>query len=332
MTNVQVTHLIQGDNSQTSGAKFVIDGSFLDDYLRATSTWLKEVRALDLIDPVKSLRMPHKKILQGILSKQRDRKVVVKISDTQENLENPLEWQAYNIIAVNKVPGFVEYLGFFKCNDQLARVISDGLDNKGMCDGAGDSMQVLVMEYVANPSMKRYDWSKVPIDTLRSCVLQTIYTLLEAYLACQFVHGDMHLDNILLKQGSNSSITYDRCGVELISGSLEIALADLELSSVRKPVRSFFADVRNLFFKLYSDLGWCVVEGPLNEAYRTVRSWIEDGNEDPMSVKELAILVNRVEFQKGISSKSYDASDVKEGGGQPKHRLPRVSKTRISYL
>lgn len=83
---MNVSHLVPGDSpSRTSGAKFVIDGSFLKTYVN-TSSWLREVRALDLIKEEKSLRMSHKKILQGILSNYNDKKVVVKIADNVEDL------------------------------------------------------------------------------------------------------------------------------------------------------------------------------------------------------------------------------------------------------
>jgi serine/threonine protein kinase len=132
-------------------------------------------------------------------------KVVIKIADTTDDLG--VEWRAYEAltnIGRDGMPpvNFLRYHGYFKCNDDLARVVERSLDKKDDVggDGVGDTMQVLVMDYVDCESMKNFDWGAVTVEVLQSCILQVVYAMLDAYVACKFVHGDLHLDNILIQK------------------------------------------------------------------------------------------------------------------------------------
>lgn len=326
---MNLSHLVPGDSpSRSSGAKFVIDGSFLGTYMN-TSSWLKEVRALDLIAEEKSLRMSHKKILQGVLSRQ-DKKVVVKIADNSEDLKT--EWDAYEALSKcdPPVPGFMDYFGFFRCKDTLARAIRDGIGDNGLCEGVGDTMQVLVMEHVDNQSMKRYDWTSQPIETLRSCLAQVICSLLEAHLACGFVHGDMHLDNILLKKHPNlqndpsdAYVRYDRCDIGVPKGNLVVSIMDLELSKFGMPSRKFFIDLKTLFSKCCTDLINYVRISPFENCYRKINRWIDEDHQDPLSALDLVKHIELLEFADYIPR--YENNG---GGAQPRERKPRIGKKK----
>lgn len=323
---MNVEHLVQGNSSRSSGAKFVVDASFLDNYIN-TSSWLKQVRALDLLDVDKSLKMSHKKILEGILAKTGD-KVVVKIADPLEDLK--VEWDVYNTIAKCEpsIKGFINYFGFFTCKDTLARAIQDGLGDDGLCEGAGDTMQVLDMEYVNSQSMKRHDWSTESIDTLQSCIVQVVHSLLEAHLACGFVHGDMHLDNILLKKtksGDNPFMRFVRCDVGVPKGNFEVSIVDLEHSKIgQKSPRKLFVDLKVLFSKCVTDLIRFVDIVPFQSCYRKVSGWIDDNQEDPMVVMELSDIIKNLTFVDRI----YSSVGQEGGGAHSRDRIPRIAKKK----
>ena len=325
LSEVKVTFLAEGDESRSSGAKFVVDGSFLTSSNPTTASWLQGVTALQLIDEGKSVRMNHKKLLEGVLV-EGGSKVVIKIADSQEDIEH--EWNTFrDVVHKHRLPGFAQYMGFFRCNDALPRVLESGMGNKGLCDGSGDSMQVLVMEHVDNPSMKRFDWTTVDERTAQSCIMQVICTSLEAFLVCKFVHGDMHLDNILLEVTDEADVgkylRYERAGMGIVAGGLRTKMMDLEFSKAGSTIAKFFQDILNLFNKAVGDLMWCFDISPLQTCYRQTRAWIDADEQDPRVVLALA---------DGLAELRRCAFAAKEPperyGGRPSRRAPRLHKRR----
>ena len=120
-----------GEDAQTSGSKFLLDCQAL-----ITTGWLDSVQGLRLIHPDKALGMRHKKILEAVF--HRRRRVVVKIADVEEDLS--VEWNTYEALSKAGVAraNILTYFCYFRCADNLPQI----------CQGIGDSMQVLVMEHV----------------------------------------------------------------------------------------------------------------------------------------------------------------------------------------
>jgi hypothetical protein len=154
LTTTNASFLQEGDDSNSSGAKFVVDGG----YLSATGTtagWLESVTALSLIDPTKAIGMSHKKLLQGVLKVQPTGKVVVKIADKVEDIMT--EWTTFEVLSKQtpSLMGFAKYLGAFKCDDSLARVLESGTGDRGLCQGPGDTVMLIENGNTGNHSVDR---------------------------------------------------------------------------------------------------------------------------------------------------------------------------------
>ena len=172
----------------------------------------------------------------------------------------------------------------------------------------------------------RYDWTSEPIETLRSCLAQVICSVLEAHLACGFVHGDMHLDNILLKKRNDKDgayVRYQRCKTGVPKGNLLTSIMDLELSKVGvSSPRKFFIDLKNLFSRCCTDLIDFVRISPFEDCYRKVNRWIQDDHENPLSALELIGHLERLEFA------DLPSHNKNGGGAQPRERKPRIGKKK----
>jgi hypothetical protein len=241
-----------------------------------TDGWLDSITQLKSIDRSKALEMSHKLILEGTLQKKR--KVVVKIADVEEDLEH--EWSCSRKLADPRNVNFLKYFCFFRCNDRLPRIIEKAIDGRvgiGICQGKGDSMQVLLMEHVESGSMKRYDWSRHPIAALQDFIVQAVFALLNAHLSCGFSHGDFHIDNVLVAKTSRSHVTYDQLpGSPYVeTHGLLAKLMDFELSKFGMQPVSVFKDLQEFFGKSLNDLALFATVAPLQECSIRLRDWAE---------------------------------------------------------
>jgi hypothetical protein len=234
--DTDTTFLPYGENSRASGSKFAVD---CQDLISAdsptTAGWLDSVKGLQLIDQHKALGVGHKKILEAIF--HRRRKVVVKIADAVEDLST--EWKAYAALHRANVAraNIVSYLCYFRCADSLPRVLNATIDphNANLCQGVDDSMQVLVMEHVDGRSMKRFDWATVPVEALRGCLYQVVRAMLDAHVACGFSHGDLHLDNVIVRPTTRTHLKYTCAASETVETcGMLVKLMDLPVVRERR--------------------------------------------------------------------------------------------------
>ena len=276
------------ENTNTSGSKFVLSCKEISENSSTTKDWLENISALSIIPEHKSTGMSHKKILEAILEKKS--KVVVKVADTQEDIE--VEWRVYECLHKSKIPGILRYICFFRCDDNLLKYSEK---QPMMCNGVGNNLQVLVMEYINNKSFKNFDWSSVSENTFRSCVKQCILTLFDGFQKCGFVHGDFHLDNILLHRTSRASIAYEHNIIPVYG--LQIKIMDFEISKLgnNNPCE-LFKDLRTFFGKLYNLADYIYVDDVIRSINQKLIIWIENDVRDISVVSEIISMCDEIRY------------------------------------
>lgn len=212
-------------------------GSRVTSQTPTTQTWLNGLQYLSTIDQYKA-DMSHKQILEGILDGHKD--VVVKVADKSEDIKR--EYDRYTELVNNNVQGIVHYYCYFECNDDLKRPASV----KTLCQGPGDSMRILVMEYIKDKSFALNRWQNV--DAIKSIIKQVLCIAIDAYVKFGFVHGDLHCQNILFKKtaaASQLAFTYSETNrtVHINTSGYKAKLMDFELSKTQQPVRAFMNDI-----------------------------------------------------------------------------------------
>jgi hypothetical protein len=257
-----------GEDPKTTGAKFLWDCKTIDVSNSTTKDWLENVSALKTISKTKAIGMGHKKLLEALFHKRS--KVVVKVADSTESLDT--EWKSFEILKANKLPGFLEYFCYFRCNDTIVRFAKE---LPHLCEGPGESLQVLTMEYVPHPSFKNTRWTDIDIKCLKACMQQAMCSIWEAYEVCGFVHSDFHLDNILVCPTTTTTISYPSIQLEQPTNGYRIKIMDLELSrtGVKHP-RSFLMDLREFFRKWSNDISTenSIVQGISNKIARLLNA------------------------------------------------------------
>ena len=88
----------------------------------------------------------------------------------------------------------------FNCFDNTYYNIKEDL-KKNLCSASHteeNKKVVLIMPFIAEGSIKNFNWIENKLDILKSVLSQTIMSLFLAYHKLGFLHNDMHLDNILI--------------------------------------------------------------------------------------------------------------------------------------
>jgi hypothetical protein len=120
-----------------------------------------------------------------------------------------------------------------------------------------------------------------------------------AYKTCQFTHGDLHLDNILMKETSVREITLDGQTVPLYG--YRVLLMDLEGSRVNvgpdtipgyTPVLSLFKDMKMFVNKMLNLADFMKIQY-IEQANRMLRDWVEQKETDYTKIYQLLPLLEK---------------------------------------
>jgi len=152
-------------------------------------------------------------ILIGILKNQeiinKHKHIVVKIGNPLKTIEK--EWNIGIKLNNLKIEGFIKYDCLFRCHDDTYSKYKSRKIIKNICsaDNKNENEKiVLVMPYISEGSIKNFNWTVDKFDILRSVIIQSIFSSFIAYHLTGFIHGDFHLDNILMKKTKQTTVNY----------------------------------------------------------------------------------------------------------------------------
>lgn len=157
-------------------------------------SWITLQKSLKLVNELDKSR-----IIKGMLEKHSD--IVVKLGDSR--VANEIDIAS----RLKKKRGFIRFIGSFHCADDYLEDHTldmvqnhDGIKRKQLCKGKEKTMSSIVMPYYPEGSIGRYRWSKSNVHILRSLLKQTLMFILNAYDTDGLIHGDLHVDNILIAE------------------------------------------------------------------------------------------------------------------------------------
>lgn len=154
-----------------------------------TKDWLKIVEKLD------------RNVLKGILFRKQ---IVVKYDIPRKIIDD------YNIsekLCKNNIPNYIKYICYFVCPDN----VSDIATKQFLCKAADVSNEILgfiVMPYYSLGSVGNQVWSSKDLNIYKSILKQICFASVYAFFEMNFVHKDLHLDNILLRKTKKETIFY----------------------------------------------------------------------------------------------------------------------------
>lgn len=143
-------------------------------------------------------------ILLGSL--QNYKEVIIKFGNLAEIQK---EYEFGKLAYENNIPNFIKFLCMFSCNDNIEEIQSRNFAiHNFICKGEGDQLGVIVMPYVHLGNLDNYRWDRSNLHILKNVLCQVIFAILYAYEKFRFVHGDLHVGNILLRQSKKTSVSY----------------------------------------------------------------------------------------------------------------------------
>jgi len=231
---VRLIHLTKKRISQRgAGTKYYIDCS---KYSENTES----IRANALIRNTN-----HVAILKAVFTDdmipKKNKHIVVKIMRSNKGIEH--EYNIGQELFTHKLHGFIKYICLFSCYDTTnednikitANEPSTKLDTK-ICQGEHDEKNmkmVLLMPYIPKGSVEDYPWNSENVNILKNILIHSVLALSVAYDELGFLHGDLHLGNILFKETKMKTIAYSSSHLGEISintGGYKVVIMDFEKS------------------------------------------------------------------------------------------------------
>ncbi len=150
----------------------------------------------------------HVAILKAVFADNTPKKnkhIVVKI--VRSNKSAAREFDIGQQLYDNKLIGFIKYTCLFSCYDNTnednkeitAREPAAKVDSK-ICQAQHNETnlkQVIVMPYIQKGSIEDFAWNAGNVNILKNILIQAVLSLSIAYDAIGFLHGDLHLGNVL---------------------------------------------------------------------------------------------------------------------------------------
>jgi serine/threonine protein kinase len=188
-------------------------------------------------------------VLLGSLRNIQYKNVIIKFGEVADmNKEYTLSKLAYE----HNVPNFIKFICAFTCEDDIENIKTrDFTIHNYICKNKGDSLGVIIMPYYHFGSLNNYRWTKDNFHILKSTLRQVVYSILFAFEKFGFVHGDLHLDNIILRNTNKKTIEYE--SRSLHTNGLYALIMDFGLSSSNvQNTRQIYLDLKRVFSLVYS--------------------------------------------------------------------------------
>jgi len=160
-------------------------------YIIPTDKWLTPLEPL-----ITSISTKGKLILSEMANKN---KVVVKIT---KNLD--LFKIKYINHIVQRIPNFPKVYCVFECDENESNFDTNYFKVTGFCKKSSDNFKIIleIMKLYKN-KLSEYK-NKLSLDQIKSILKQLIFALMYAFESQGFIHGDLHIENILIDKFSNN--------------------------------------------------------------------------------------------------------------------------------
>lgn len=230
--------------------------------------------------------------------------VVVKIG---ESATIQKEWEIGSKIQ-KTIPGFMKYICKLECHDNIDQYSSRP---KNICTNNADDpmMHVLVMPYISGGSMREYDWENRG-DKFKSCLKQLICSLVTAFEKYGFLHTDIHLGNVLVRETKKTEIVYADLNVTIPTYGVQICIMDFEHAFIgvdRKYTSEFYKDMNHALSDIIHTLK-LQFDG-FDQIYRYVVSGMFMTDRPVRDILRLLLLIDHMEYRgksKPFMSLEYD--------------------------
>jgi len=146
--------------------------------------------------------------------------IVVKIGPSDDITKKEYQIGEY----LKNVNGFIKYICLFHCFDDTSNKLKNTKTRKNhseenpvlpkeikICDAVKKQeniKDVLVMPYIKEGSIEKYNWTTENIDILKNTMIHIVLSMAMAFNNMGFIHRDLHLGNVLLTKTVVEELEY----------------------------------------------------------------------------------------------------------------------------
>jgi hypothetical protein len=162
-----------------------------------------------------------KAVANDITILKKNKHIVIKIGPSNKTTQK--EYEIGELLYSNKLSGFIKYNCIFTCYDNTDETIEININKRNkpklpsnICDAEKteeNKKDVLIMPYVKDGSVENYEWTEQNVSILKNLLLQAILSLTVAFQKIGFIHGDLHLGNLLFKPTTKTHLSYSIDGI-----------------------------------------------------------------------------------------------------------------------
>ena len=161
------------------------------------------------------------------------------------------------------------------------------------------------MPYISEGSLRTFHWTPEKFPILESAILQAIMSSMVAYMKCGFIHGDFHLDNILLKKTKKREIVYSLDTLESIvipTNGYKIVILDFDSSWIVEEreigIQMYWLNLQNMISRINTDLRTITGDVIRMKNHPKWMQWIETNIERKGKIENtLKLLDKKMEFE-----------------------------------
>jgi hypothetical protein len=229
---------------------------------------------------LKSIKSPDESddFIQVVLSKMKENNIplIVKIQEPGKFLTNELNVQKI----LKEQNNVIRYICDFPC--LFNKLIWNSKIEKPttFCDESGDSMHIIVMEYINNDLANLFETKDLSDDIFKSIIKQVGFSLLEIHMNHHISHNDMNRGNLLIDIDKPKELTYIIGEISKTINTLgyEFILIDFQRANIISIDSSNNNDMNimndssiNILFQLTND--------EISLAFELMSKWIKNGKQ-----------------------------------------------------
>lgn len=231
----------------------------------------------------------------------RHNNIVIKIGNTNRTIEK--EYKIGNALEKTHIPGFIKYMCLFNCFDNTYYNINEHI-KQPLCSAPhtkDNEKVVLIMPYIAEGSVKNFNWTLQHSNILKSVLSQTVMSLFLAYHTIGFLHNDIHLDNILIKKTKKTHISYEYDNIIIPSYGYKIVILDFDSSMINVnkdlTIEFYWANLENMLSRVNTDLKTKLINGDIInmvELAQNILSYIDKQKQIKGNYINTLVLINMI--------------------------------------
>lgn len=223
-----------------------------------TKDWLK---ITSMIDTNGNGKTSEYKIFIGELEKKEE--IVAKIG-TSNKLEE--EYKIGKILESLNLPTFIDFICMFHCLDDIKSLNDRTIS---ICKKEGDKINLILMPYLKIGRIDKCDdcincnknkqysclrWNRTNFDVLKNVLKHCIASLFHAYKETGFIHGDLHLGNVMLEKTRRKKIDYGEFGSLECFAYIPVIM-DYDASTINKNnIKDVYEDINRLLSLISNDI------------------------------------------------------------------------------